>query len=175
MIKMHPAVFAGVAAALFTSSVSAQDTATADAEAEVLQPIGVVAVDEWNFGEFVMTPGETASIEFQPNGSIICSRTQYCGGTQQPGTFLASGSANATFQISSPGNFNLSDGAGNLMEVINVQFVGTDVTVQSYFNSTSFFDTSGERPFTIVGVLTVPADSPAGLYEGQYDVSVEYN
>lgn len=175
MTTINRFALAGVAAALMASGASAQDNASADSRAEVLEPIGVEAVDNWLFGEFVQLPGQTSGIEFLPNGDIRCDRTSYCGGVQQPGTFLATGSANATFQISSPGNFTLDDGFGNQMTVINVQFVGTNVTVQSYFNSTATFDNSGEREFTIVGYLGVPADSPAGIYQGQYNVSVDYN
>lgn len=145
---------------------------SANADARILGLLSVSAGDVLSFGSFSEAAG-SGIIDMAPNGTTNCVGFQWCGGSPQPGTFDVSGEPNHSVHISMPGNFFLHSG-GNSVEIGNVVFSGSGVTVQSYFHSNAVLDASGALEFRITGSLWAQPGTPAGSYSGTYTVTVDY-
>lgn len=168
---------AGVALATFgiASGVSAQTTATANAEAEILSTLSV-AVDA---GDNVLNFGTIADqgivgptpVVVDAAGARTCGASLICGGTPAAPTFDVEGLTGALVDVSFV----------NASESLTTGVVPTGMTGTM---NVSTFTTNlagnqilldGTDAFTVGGTLTVNPLQAPGVYTGTVGVSVAYN
>ena len=128
-------------------------------------PITVTAGNGLKFGKLVPHSASGGSIELNaPGSSVTCTFIDCLSGTEQFGTFDATGDPNAAVGITLPGSTTLNSG-GNSMSVDSFTHdAGTPAT----------FDGSGNLTFKVGAKLSVGANQAQGSYTGQYTVTVEY-
>lgn len=172
---------AGIAmfAALGMGSVAqAQDSASADATAEVLSALTLLndggALD---FGTMVVSGGGVVTLA--ADGTLTCSDPDIiCSGTTGVAGFTVTGTANNDVTINLPtgsvelrhpsftpatsaqhaielGGFTSSENGGS----------GPEVTL----------DGTGSATFDVGGTITLDGSEEAGQFDGTFDVSVEYS
>ncbi len=178
MTKIIRSGVAGIAlfAAMGMSSVAHADTATADATAEVLQPLNLTlqggALD---FGSIVVDGADTLTLT--PDNTMDCAnKNVVCVGTTSVPTFELTGTANKDITINLPtADVELVlDGGSNAVaaQVLTLTNFTTSTQVNNAPGVT--LDGAGEAIFSVGGTLNIGADQDAGIYEGQFVVEVEY-
>jgi hypothetical protein len=163
--KFYAAVVAGTAivAVTFGASSANAATATANATAEIVEALTITETDVLEFGTIV--PGAAAStVAITPGGVVTCGAGLTCSGTTAAGAFLIEGTSGYVVDISSDASTTLSDGGVNSMSV-------TGLTVSA---ATATLDVAGEATFTVGGTLNVGANQVAGVYNGTFTVTANY-
>jgi hypothetical protein len=158
--------------ALAVQNVDAQTTTSATqnttATATIVANISLAKNADLNFGYFALSStGGTVSIETNgersQTGEIILLTSD---SDHHPANFTAHGTANGHYFVTLPDNnsvtLTLSDGTETM-------------TIASFVHSADgILDATGQETFNVGGKLTVPANQPAGVYEGKFDVIVTY-
>lgn len=171
-LKFYPLLFILLG---FTTVSLAQtsSTATANASATIITPLTIENNRELNFGN-IMASSTSGRATVDPNGTRTAS-----GGisflASMPGTvssaqFTVNGFANSTYSITLPKNNSgvvLAKEGGEDMRV--VQFKHSLGSTEPTLNS------SGTQTFTVGARLRVNANQAAGLYTGEFPVTVAYN
>lgn len=169
---------AGVALATFgiATGASAQTTASANAEAEILSTLSV-AIDAGdnvlNFGTIADQgiAGPTAVVVDAAGNLASCGASLICGGTPAAPTFDVEGLTGALVDVSFV----------NASEALTTAVVPTGMTGTM---NVSTFTTNlagnqilldGTDSFTVGGTLTVNPLQAPGVYTGTVSVSVAYN
>jgi hypothetical protein len=140
-------------------------TATGDANATVVTPMGITKGTALQFGKFAAGTGgtvvmSTAGVRSKTDG-VVLSRMDV--GTAA--TFNVTGDGASTYAITLPGTaVNLANGA-------NTMSLGSFVSDPSGTGTL----TSGAQTLNVGGTLTVASAQAVGTYTGTYDVTVEYN
>lgn len=166
---------AGIAmfAALGMSSAAHADTATADATAEILEALNLELTEgALDFGAIVVNGADTLTL--QPNGTMDCAAKQVvCTGTTDTPLFTVEGTDGKDVTINLPGS------AVDLTRVGGVAGAAADTLTVDSFTSSATGDevtlTGGSATFTVGGTLSIGATQNAGIYEGSFDVSVDYS
>lgn len=158
------AVSAALAAAVsFGGVAQAATTATATASAQILSTLTVANTRGLNFGQVAANGAGTLAIA--GDGTVACSAALVCTGTRQTAAFDVTGTAGTAVTAAvTTASITLSDGAGHNMTLDNF-----DV----YFPNGSTL-TAGATSFNVGGTLNVNAAQVAGVYNGSFNVSVEY-
>ncbi len=94
------------------------------------------------------------------------------------GQWLVTGFPNASFAVSVTNEFTLtSEDGDNTMQVtgVNVGFPNGSTAASSNNITSTTISGTGERSLSVGGRLNVGADQPAGVYNGQYQITVVYN
>jgi hypothetical protein len=169
---------AGIAlsAAMFMSSAAlAQDTATADATAEVLDALQLENQDGLDFGTMVVDGGGNVSLD--PDGTLDCSAGDIiCSGTSSVASFTVAGTASKAVTINLPtDSIDL-----NHPDYDAATSVGEHTIVLSGFTSSETgdevtLDGSGDGSFTVGGTINFDGSEEPGVYTGSFSVSVEYS
>ena len=156
--------------ALAVQNVDAQTTTSATqnttATATIVANISLAKNADLNFGYFALSStGGTVSIETNgersQTGEIILLTSDH-----HPANFTAHGTANGHYFVTLPDNNSVTltlSGGTETMTIANFVHSATEV-----------FDATGKETFNVGGKLTVPANQPAGVYEGTFDVIVTY-
>ena len=170
---------AGIAmfAAMGMSSVAHADTATADATAEVLDALVLNNNTGLDFGSMVVSGAGTVTIE--SDGSLDCTAADIvCSGTTSVAGFSVEGTASKAVTINLPGasvdllhpDFSLATAAQHTIELGS--FTSSE-------NGTSgpevTLDGTGNASFDVGGTITLDGTEAAGVFEGTFDVSVDYS
>ncbi|MBK8631125.1 MAG: DUF4402 domain-containing protein [Sphingomonadales bacterium] len=149
-------------------------TGTGNSTSKVLAPITITPVDALNFGKFASDNSGNTIVDMDQSGAVTCMGASLCGANAPTtGSFDVSGTPNQVVHISSPSNFFLYNGA-NSVEIGNIVFSGSNVSILSYFHSNGQFDGSGALHFKVSGSLWMTSGTPAGDYSGNYSVVVNY-
>lgn len=176
IIRTGVAGIALFAAMGMTSAAHADDTAVADATAEVLQPLNLVLDNgALDFGSIVVDGADTLTLT--PDNTMDCTNKQVvCVGTTSVPTFVVEGTANKEITINLPTtdvDLVVQGGSSSVTEQV--------LTLNNFTASTLIngapgvtLDGAGEATFTVGGTLNIGADQEAGIYEGQFNVDVEY-
>jgi hypothetical protein len=169
MIRNNKYLIVAGAAALGVSMYSATATAatvTADASANVLEPLGITQAAAMDFGDVAADPLAATTVELTTGGTTSSPDGASVGGTPAAGSFDVTGAANAAYDISLPADGTVVlNGAGTAMPVDSfTSSVGTSSTL----------DGTGAENFTVGAILTINANQAAGNYTGTYDVNVNY-
>lgn len=138
-------------------------SATGGATVKILQAITVTKSSDLDFGKIV--PSASAStVAIAEDSTRTCGAGLSCYGTTAAGAFDITGSAgeSVTVAIDNP-NITLSDGGSNSMAVA-LNTTTTGLTLSG----------AGAGSFKVAGTLNVGANQAAGVYSGQYSVSVSY-
>lgn len=154
--------------ALNAINVNAQNTDDANAlvSATILQHLQVNKTTDLAFGGIITDEdGGTVVIAANSSGSATYNGLP----TQLPATttaafFTATGQADATFAIDLPTSITLTDGTNTM-------------TVDDFMSSVGIAGvqlTSGSREFYVGATLNIGSAQPAGVYNGNFDVTVTY-
>lgn len=157
---------AALAAASLATSANAATTATATASAEVLTSLTVAVDAGLRFGQIAANSG--GSVVVNSNGAVSSTGSLISTGVREPAAFTVTGSKGAMVVVSVP------TVASNL-----TRSGGTETMVLNAFNASpngafQLDSTTGKAQFTVGGTLTVGNNQAAGLYNGTFNVSVEY-
>jgi hypothetical protein len=156
--------------ALAVQNVDAQTTTSATqnttATATIVANISLAKNADLNFGYFALSStGGTVSIETNgersQTGEIILLTSDH-----NPANFTAHGTANGHYSVTLPDD-----------ESVTLTLSGgtETMTIASFVHSADgILDATGQETFNVGGKLTVPANQPAGVYEGEFDVIVTY-
>lgn len=161
-------VGAAVTAAFgLVSTAHAATSATADATAEILEAVAVVADGtDLDFGTIAIKnlPSGTATITLSPANTLTCATSTFvCAGTTSVPTFDVTGYNGANVAVSfTNSSINLTGPGANMPLALTSS--ASSVTL----------DGSGEGSFTVGGTLTVNSGQVAGVYTGQMEVNVQY-
>ncbi len=173
---------AGIAmfAALGMGTAAHADTATADASAEVLDALILNNNGALDFGAMVVSGAGTVSLDASNN--LTCTDPDIvCSGTTSVAAFDVEGTANRAVTINLPaGTVNLRHPSYNASTSTGEHTIELDSFVSSDNNATSgdpevTLDGTGNASFTVGGTITIDGSEEAGLFEGTFDVSVEYS
>ncbi|MCW1735314.1 DUF4402 domain-containing protein [Anaerorudis cellulosivorans] len=156
---------------LATQQMKAQNgataSATATAKATVVEVITIDKDADLDFGTFASgiiagtVSMETDGTRSQTGGVVLLATN-----LGQPAKFTAHGKAKGHYFVTLPANNSVTltlSGGTETMTIAN--FV---------HSATGVFDATGKETFNVGGKLTVPANQPAGLYEGTFDVIVTH-
>ena len=174
----------GVAAiatfAAMGTAAQAQDTATADAQAEVLEALVLTNNAALDFGTMVVSGAGTVTLD--PANSLTCVDPDVvCSGTTSVAAFAVEGSVNRAVTINLPAgavnlrhpNYNVATSTGEHTIELN-GFTSSDNNATSGDPEVTL-DGTGNATFTVGGTITIDGSEEAGLFEGTFDVSVEYS
>lgn len=157
-------VGAALSAVSFASAASAATSATANATAEVLSTLTLTADSALNFGQIAANTGGTVTVN--ADTTTASSGTLVSTGTRAPAGFTVGGTPNASVVVTLPTSATLT------------RALGTETMSISGFNSNppGAFQLSGtgSATFNVGGTLTVASGQVAGVYNGTFNVSVEY-
>lgn len=138
------------------------------AETEILQPLTLTQVSVLDFGSIV--PGTVAGrINIRRNdGACVAQGGAMLIGTNcQRGEFLITGPARQRVRVTTaPAPITLSrSGGGASMTMDRVRING---------GANKRLNAAGERTFYVSGRLLVGANQAEGVYDGTFDVTVDY-
>ncbi|MCD4731063.1 MAG: DUF4402 domain-containing protein [Bacteroidales bacterium] len=155
---------------LISGSAFSQVTASATAEATILEPIAISKTVDMNFGNLavnaspgtiILTPesarSATGGVTFLPSNV----------GTITAASFTVTGLADATYSITLPAAATVISNGGN------------DMTVDTWTSTPTPTGTltGGTQTLNVGATLSVPASSPSGVYISAtpFNVTVNYN
>ena len=156
-------------AALFMITFAAQNviasdpqTATANAAANIITPMSITKNVDLSFGNIAAgTAAGTVVLGTNgtrtPNNVILPSVT----GTVAASQFTVSGLADATYVITLPGSITITSGTNNM-------------TVDNFTENATKTLTAGNETFNVGATLNVAAGQAVGLYQGSFNVTVDY-
>jgi len=173
-IRFGAAGIALFAAMGMSNTAFAQQTASADASAEVLDALTIDNNAALDFGTMVVDGGGTVSLA--PDGTIDCTSANIvCSGTTSVAGFDVTGTAAKAVTI------NLPTAAVNLRHPdFGVGSTGEHTIVLDSFTSSATgeeitLDGAGDGSFTVGGTITLDGSEVSGVFEASFDVSVEYS
>lgn len=170
---------AGVAmfAALGLSTAAHADTATADATAEVLDALVLTNDTALDFGAMVVSGA--GSVTLGADGTLDCSATDIvCSGTTSVAGFSVEGTANKAVTINLP---------ASSVELRHPSYTAAtaaehSIILDSFTSSENggtgpevTLDGAGDATFDVGGTITLDGSEAAGVFDGTFDVSVEYS
>lgn len=142
------------------------------ASTRVLTPLTVTNQSDMNFGR--ITPGTTQSlirIRRGINTAVVRSGdARLAGGTVQRAEFTITADPLTSVQISLPRNINLQNSAGDTMRINTFRLNNGGGRISS-----RTIDSSGNLSVFVSALLRVEPSQAAGVYNGSYEVTVEYN
>lgn len=157
-------VGAALSAVSFASAASAATSATASASAEVLSTLTLTADSALNFGQIAANTGGTVTVN--ADSTTAFTGTLVSTGTRAPAGFTVGGTPNANVVVTLPTSATLT------------RFGGTETMSIAGFNSNPpagfQLNGTGSATFNVGGTLTVASGQVAGVYNGTFSVSVEY-
>jgi hypothetical protein len=155
-------------ALLFAANTYGQVSATANATATIITPIGITNSTPLAFGNVAANPTLTGTVVITPAGV----RTATGGatlpavtGTFGVATFTVTGEGTSTYAITLPASATLTGTPSGTM------------TVDNFASTPSGTGTlaAGTQNITVGGTLNVGAAQAAGSYTGTFSVTVNYN
>jgi len=177
MTMMHMGTLKTLASAvalLGMSGTALAATGTGTSTSKVVSPISITPTTALDFGKFASDGSGNTHVDMDTAGAVTCQGASLCGANSPtPGTFSIVGTPGQLVDLSSPGNFFLSDGT-NTVEVGNIVLSGSSVNILGYFHSNGTLDNFGALSFNVTGSLWMTAGTPAGDFAGTYSVVVNY-
>ncbi len=168
-MKKFATVFAaGAAMASFGLGASAANaaTATADATAEILQQVQIAKTADLNFGTIAPDSSASGTVSVAANaaGTRNCAANLTCAG--------AASVSSAAFNVTGANGLNVDvTGLGSLTQLSD----GTNnMPISLTASSNTLAMTGSAVALYVGGTLTVAANQPAGVYDGQFTVNVDY-
>lgn len=164
---LRMASLAATVAALATSpALAAPTTATADpqatAQVRILKPLTLTATQNLDLGTVALgqTPFSTV-VGITKAGVFTCDATKVtCSGTTQVASYHVTGTATRDVTITS-GPVTLSNGTDNLPFTVDAP-------------ATVTLDNTGVVDFDVGGSVTLTDTTPDGLYQGDFDITADY-
>jgi len=162
-------MIAAFAALVFAGTASAQisATATGSASATIIKGISIEKTADLEFSE-IISNGTGGTVFLNNTGSVLYNGVKAYPGSKAPQTakFVVQGEAGKMFNITLPEEFTIKNSADNSM-IVN------DIHHNPYPGFPSL-DSNGTETFTVGAQLNVNANQEAGIYTGEFQVSVNY-
>jgi len=158
--------------ALFAEQAGAQDRATAHASATIIIPLTATEASQLNFGRFF--PGNHGgTLSISPSGIVTKTSSVVADASpRNPGSFLVSGQADATYSIALPsGPATLTSATdSNTMQV-------SDWMTLPEPGDTGIKLAGGTQVVMVGATLKVGSldQNPKGIYTGSYQITFAYN
>ena len=183
MIFVAVLMMAGVSMKVVGQATNTSATVTGThAGAVLIVPMGLTQTAALHFGTIVLTstaggtvvlPSNSTSRTFDGGVAVAASNV-----TSHPSNaaYNVTGTMNETYALTLPGTITVTETTGGTgaatmtISALKARFntTGTDAV-------SSTLSSSGTDNFTVGGTLTVPATPVAGIYDGSFNVSVDYN
>ncbi|HEY0626299.1 MAG TPA: DUF4402 domain-containing protein [Allosphingosinicella sp.] len=149
-----------------TQAQAAPASASASAKAKVLKQLALTKNVDLDFGTIVA--GASAStVVVNAAGTATCGAGLTCSGTTTAANFKVEGSNNSVVTVSVPASVSLAN-----------QTVGSSATMSATFAApaTLLLTTSGSAgtPLVFGGTLNIGASQEEGVYNGTFNVTVDY-
>ncbi len=165
LLKLAAVLMAGTGLAALSTSQAWAASATSNADAEVVAPIGISNTTGMNFGRVAPTGVagtvvlDTASSRANTNVDLLS------GGTVAAAAFDVTGGASETYSITLPASTTITSG-GDTMTVDTFTHDGGGAPA---------LDGTGNDSFNVGATLNVGAAQAAGTYTNTFAVTVNYN
>ena len=149
------------------STTFAQSTASADASANIVEPLQITKTADLKFGNIAAGPSagqvdmSISDVRTATGGVTLIA----AGNVSNAAAFDIIGYADASFTISLPASILIASGANDML-VDNFT---------SSLGAASTLDAAGAAALKVGATLNVDANQPVGLYTGSFDVTVAYN
>jgi len=160
------------------SAAHAQDSASADATAEVLAALQLQNDRELDFGAIVMNAGTTGGdVVVDALGARSCGGDLICGpgGTEQEALFTVTGAFGTDVAVlledvgTTPVSLTHTGNVGSPAANHNIELVALADSAGGGFASFS-----GIEQFGVGGRIVLDGSEIPGTYEGSFNVTVEY-
>ncbi|MEL6542282.1 MAG: DUF4402 domain-containing protein [Pseudomonadota bacterium] len=161
----------------FGSPALAQESEASDARAFLVTPLSFVKQTDLDFG--VIIPGDTNGVLFMDSTGAIATSggVTHQDGTQQPARFWGYGQFNQRVLINVDANvYTLTRVGGTETMLWDQVTIGSRPPILITTNPRRFriANPDGFFAFTIAGRLRVNANQAPGVYEGEFNVTLEY-
>ncbi|HEV2747158.1 MAG TPA: DUF4402 domain-containing protein [Allosphingosinicella sp.] len=143
---------------------AAPATASADAKAKVLKQISVTKTADLDFGTIVVST-TAGTVAIATDGTLSCAAALTCSGSTSAAGFTISGSKNEFVTISGDNSAVLKNADDN-SKTMTASLDRSAETVK--------LNNTGGGSFTVGGTLSVAASQVDGLYQGSFNVTVDY-
>ncbi len=177
-IRSAAAVLLAGAAAIATASPAvAQDTASADAMAVLVEPLEFFRVQDLHFGQ-ILTGTNTSFVVLSPDGNRTraSGNATLLGNDHQPARFAGMGVYNQLVRIRLGSSQIQLTGPGQNMRVDQFTIGSTPNTVvlNTNWQNFSLGDPTGMFNFAVGARLRVNPNQAPGSYTGTFTVTLDY-
>lgn len=164
-------IVAGAVSALALTSAPAyavSPTTQANAHARIFRPLTIVADRDLDLGTIVLsgTGPYTDTVGITQAGVFSCGANVTCSGTTQTAQYTVTGTNQQTVTVT----------VSPTIAMVNQTQVSPDLTLTVDSPATVALGASGNAgvPFQIGGSIDVADTTADGVYQGTFDVSVDY-
>lgn len=146
-------------------------TPVAKAKVKILKGLTLVSNSDLDFGTVVLSgagawAGDTVSVDLA--GAQTCTANLTCSGTTSAATYNVTGSNNAVVQITIPASVTITNAALDTLSVATAHGLGAGSTITMPNSGNSGVD------FEVGGSITLASTTPDGDYEGDMNVTADY-
>jgi spore coat protein U-like protein len=146
-------------------------TPVAKAKVKILKGLTLTSNSDLDFGTVVLSgagawAGDTVSVDL--TGAQACTANLTCSGTTTAATYNVTGSNNAVVEIAIPAAVTITNLAGDTLSVATSHGLGVASTVTMPNSGNAGVD------FEVGGSITLTSTTPDGAYEGDMDVTADY-
>lgn len=169
----------------FSTAVMAQTDAseTTDAGTTLIVPMTITEDSPLHFGNIVLPDATGGTVELSTANARSFTGTGVSaspiGPTSTNAAYSVTGTYNKTYALTLPATITLTETIASTgvrtMDISALTVLFSGGVEQTGVGATSTLSATGTDSFAIGGTLTVAALQIAGIYEGTFPVSVDYN
>lgn len=153
-----------IAAPAFAQSANLPVGSRPEGRARIIKPLLLESVSDMNFGD--VTVEDAGTVTVTAAGAVSCTGGLTCPGVSSAATWKVKGTNDQWVDILKPATVTLTHTASPA-DTLTLNIVGQD-TLQ--LSSSGMVGTD----FSLGGNITIAADTRDGTYEGEIDVTVQY-
>jgi len=171
-------VIATILTAGFTTKVMAQTKATNTAGAEIVTPITLTKENSIEFGRMAVQTATGGTVVLTTGGGATANLgvSLLTGTTPKAGTFTVGGLPNYIYSIVLPDDITITEKAGKTATMkIDKLFAKSTSGDESHTAKGKLSASDGTEVFAVGGTLNIDPAQTVGVYEGSFDVTVNYN
>ncbi|WP_347717124.1 DUF4402 domain-containing protein [Sphingomonas sp.] len=159
------AASAAFAAPAYAATAPVGAAVPATATAQIVDPLTLTKTSDLNFGTLIRNGMVvTQTVNISEAGVVACTSQLLCGGTTSAANFDVAGSANQVVKVYVAPTTITGPGAATLL-----------FTPAAASASPLTLSGTGAASFAVGGSIAVAPTTPAGVYSGNMDVTVDYN
>jgi Mat/Ecp fimbriae major subunit len=167
------AIAGSIVAAAMASSGAQAATANANAKVEILTPVTIAKTSDLDFG-LIATTGAGTVVVAQSGGAKSCTGLVTCVGTTGVLASFDVSSATAQTISVSVGSTSLVGPIGSVAMPAALRLAGTGVTTNAASTSGTYTSGLTAKTVTVGGTVTVGAVQLAGVYNGAFTLTADY-
>jgi Domain of unknown function (DUF4402) len=171
--KMKLAIAGSIVAAAMASSGAHAATANANAKVEILTPVTINKTSDLDFG-LIATSGAGTVVVAQSGGAKSCTGLVTCVGTTGVlGSFDVTAASGQTISVS-VGSTSLVGPVGSVAMPAALRLAGTLITTNAGSTAGTYTSLVAAKTVTVGGTVTVGAVQLAGVYNGAFTLTADY-